>query len=329
MSTSSSSTLTSTSEEKEVIPQLLQGLQNRQQLENLLDNFFSENNISLLMKEISSVFRIRYSLQEGPSVDVLSKETEPTKFKVSYRPGLSHNTPCPNHFVDKALEIALRKAGYEVEVGKHNNESPHTRSMIVTINRYILDAILDVIKCREENRVLSENLKTYTTENHKLKNVLQGRQKANNDLTMSLAQLQKNSALNQDLKNQLEKNLTHQKTYLQQSNKNLKTNLAELQKVKTQNNQLKKTLESKQLEKRDLEKSLQTTRKQNITLNDKLTNVLLQKSIITMPLQLKNKELTETNKELKENFLNTVRELNKEVKSAIEASKTETTPKAH
>ena len=334
MSTSSS---TSSLEGTGNYTQPVRGLQNRAQLEKLLNGFFEEQNIKNLMTEIKGTFTTAYSLSDEGFrvVNVMQGDGEPTKFEILYRPGQSHNTKCPNHFVDKALEIALRKVGYEVKVGRADEKSPHTRSMTVTINDYILNAI----KNGEQNQVLNDTLRRYITENQGLKNVLHGKQEANNNLITILdnfkevetsnkllllatrkaeeenkrlkAQLQKNSAQNQDVKNQLEKNLTQLKTSLQTITTEKKTTEHNLKKIVAQNQRLTSELASKQNEYLKDKKKLQETNTKLHTQNQSLNQLM------------KNRTEHQTRKQSLERDLEKKVAQNQQLKSALASTQTE------
>lgn len=264
--------------------QPLQGLQDKQQLEKLLNDFFTDNNISNLMTETGTALSSpAYSLKAGSlRVDVLSGNEG---FRIVYRPKEKHRTKCPNHFVDKALEILLRKTGYEVklEEPKQNDTSPHERSMIVTINPYILDAY----KTREQNLVLTERFKTTINDNQKryenlqkaneslrtnlgrlteventnnlmrsMKNMTEkelAAQRAENErLEKNIAQNEAQKKQNQILKNQLKRELTDLKTSLQKNTTEIKSTTKQNQNLAAQNKQLKSKLLSKQIEKKSL-----------------------------------------------------------------------------
>ena len=294
MKTSSSSSSASTLKRNYTQP--VQGLQDKQKLETLLNSFFQKQNISNVMTEITGKFKTPgYSLTEGPRV--LPGGGQPTKFEILYRPTMNPAGKCPNHFVDKALEIALREAGYEVEVGKADDQSPHLRSMTVTINDYILDAI----KTRKQNQVLK------------------------GELERNVAELEKEKVTNRTLKQRA--------TQGSEAVGLLKSNIRRLD---AQNQQLKSALASKQNEylndKRKLQETNTKLNAQNRSLNDSLKYKGIQNQNLNHTLKETEQFLIEQrtgkqtlSKQLQENSTRNeaLKKQNQQLKSALASKQTE------
>lgn len=358
MSTSSSTSSEGTGE----YTQPVRDLQDKKQLQELLHQFFSKNNISNVMREITGNFSTppSYSLSdEGFSVvDALQGEGQPTKFEILYKPKEKHKTPCPNHFVDKALEIALREVGYEVKVGQADNESPHTRSMIVTINPYILDAI----KNGEQNQFLKRELETNVAKLNKeketlaknLKKAKQGSESVGLLLTKNSETLQKVKIQNKVLEDTLnESKRTHFKqiTELQKKleevkkenqtltkdlvkneafmntvqadnircAKQLQKNSAQNKKLKQQNQSVRNQLKTKLQELQKEEKQNQTLKRDLMTSEDDCFNRIIQKEA---SLLKENTKLNKQNHTLKNNFKDKVAQ-NQQLKKRLELEQTE------